>query len=136
MLAFVFSSTPMPAISALLPSGTPSPETSQTPSVDDLYEQSRSLYQADRVTAALSRLNLLFDRPNLDDADPILLFRAYFLRGQIYLERGNISLAISDLTQAIGFQPEIAEVYEFRALAYVQQEDYEAAIGDYSQATH
>ena len=129
-----FSSSPSLATAALLPSGTPSPESNATPSVDVLYEQSRALYQAGRVTAALAKLNNLLEIPSADDADAILLFRTYFLRGQIYLDRGNIALAISDFTTAIGYQSEIAEAYALRASAYVQQEDFEAAIDDYTLA--
>ncbi len=114
----------------LLPSGTPSPATEL--SVEVMVEQGRQLYRAGRLRAALYTVNQVLEQTTA--ADDVSLFRAHFLRGQIYLDMEAVASAVTDLTQAIELQPEISEVYAYRAQAYLLQGNTDDALVDYEMA--
>ncbi|PJF44877.1 MAG: hypothetical protein CUN55_01820 [Phototrophicales bacterium] len=120
-----------PTSSMALPSFTNTPPVEQTPSTDILVEQARLLKRAERPTAALFLLEQVILNPSSDEAD---LYRAYFLRGQLYQEQAQYELAIRDYSEAITLQPNLSEVYAFRATAFFAIADYEAAIADYDLA--
>lgn len=112
-----------------LPNGTPGPTFAPNPATQ--YDQARLLNNASRPIAAIRLLNEII----LDEAsDDISRFRAYFLRGQILQSRDEYEQALSDYTEAIALQPDIAAVYAFRATAYFELGEYEAAFSDYSDA--
>lgn len=115
--------------SGFLPIATPASST--TPSAETLVEQARLLNRAERPTAAL----LLLDQVIIEaESDDVSLYRAYFQRGQIYQEQGSYELAIRDYTQAIELQPNLSEVYAFRAAAYFLINELDDAIADYDAA--
>lgn len=113
----------------LLPSASPQPPATAAPDV--LVEQARLLNNADRPAAAQQALNDALQDVTIDQ---ISLFRAYFLRAQVFQQQGNLEQALSDYTDAITAQPDIAEVYAFRATIYFSLEDYENALIDYTTA--
>ena len=47
----------------------------------------------------------------------------YLRRGKDYAEKGNYSKAIESFTKAIELQPDYAEAYQNRCLAYFEQGD-------------
>lgn len=59
--------------------------------------------------------------------------RAYFLRGNAYLDHGDFQAAVDDYTQAINLQPD-AMAYNNRGIAYRNLRDPQRAIADYRQA--
>lgn len=122
---------PVPATAALLPSSTPRPR--QSPQPDMLVEQSRALVSRNRPLAALYLLNQVIVLEGTD-IDTVVLFRAYLLHGQIEAERGNTDQAIIDYTRAINLQPDIAEVYAYRATLYQSLAEFDKALSDLSQA--
>ena len=59
--------------------------------------------------------------------------RAYFLRGNAYLDYGDYRAAIDDYSRAIDLQPD-AVVYNNRGIAYRNLKDAQRAMADYRQA--
>jgi len=49
-------------------------------------------------------------------------------------DMGDLDKAIADYTQAIRLDPDLAEVYGVRGLAYSQKGDFDKAIADCNQA--
>jgi protein O-mannosyl-transferase len=69
---------------------------------------------------------------DMDKATKInpLRHEAYFNKGYIYLEMGNIEKSISELDKAIDINKTLYEAYLYRAIAKYQLADYYGAIGD------
>ena len=112
-----------------LPNGTPS--NTLEPSAARQYEQARALNLASRPAAAIRLLeNIILT----EEEDAITLFRAYFLRGQIWQNNGEFEQALRDYTEALALQPSIANVYAFRASVYFELAEYELALSDYTEA--
>ena len=65
---------------------------------------------------------------NPDDA------RAWFLRGNAYLDRGANEFAVSDYNKAIELVPDDAVAYNNRGIAYRNSGQTELAIADYNKA--
>lgn len=59
--------------------------------------------------------------------------RAYFLRGNAYLDHGDYQAAIDDYSRAIHLQPD-AVAYNNRGIAYRNLKDPQRAMADYRQA--
>lgn len=118
---------------AFLPSGTPL-ATEAPPEIEVLFDQARALYRANRPQAALSKTNYMITQLIDDESDPTIVFRTYFLRGQVYQSLADYSAAIEDFDHAISLQEDIGEVYAARAEAYQQLGDLDLALTDYSQA--
>jgi tetratricopeptide (TPR) repeat protein len=51
-----------------------------------------------------------------------------------YVNKGDYDRAISDYTQALGINPNDAQIYNNRGNAYRSKKDYDRAIADYTQA--
>jgi len=62
-----------------------------------------------------------------------LLAEAYERRGSTYFRNGNYDRAITDLTQAIRFNPNSADAYGWRGEAYMGKDDFDRAIADFTQ---
>jgi tetratricopeptide (TPR) repeat protein len=60
--------------------------------------------------------------------------RAYYVRGQAYVESGQVDTALSDLTNAISLEPDYASAYDVRAAAYVTERKFDLALRDESAA--
>ncbi|NDJ85703.1 MAG: tetratricopeptide repeat protein [Chloroflexi bacterium] len=127
-----------PAAAAMLPTGTPGPFV--TPDSDTLAEHARLLYQAERPLAAFNAAQTVITRLEPEEDTPLntfetaTLFRAYFLRGQIYFDREEYAAALADFGRAIELQPEIAEAYAARADVLRAQDNLEDALLDYTRA--
>lgn len=129
LFVMVLISTPANAV-GMLPT-TATPINAEPASADILVEQARLLNRANRATAAQFLLNQVIDDPNSNN---IALYRAYFLRGQILQTHAEYELAIRDYSDAIALQPNLSEVYAYRATAFFALQDYDAAIADYDAA--
>lgn len=125
----VFIGTPVAAIGTLPTTATPANSTPASPDV--LVEQARLLYRANRPSAAQILLNQVILNPESSD---IARYRAYFLRGELYQDQAAYEAAIQDYSNAIALQPNLSEVYAFRATALFAIGDYDAAIADYDAA--
>ena len=55
-------------------------------------------------------------------------------RGQEYQDKGDYDLAIADLDQAIGLNPDFANPYRHRAFAYLKKGNYIQAHADVNKA--
>ena len=60
--------------------------------------------------------------------------RAWFLRGNAYLDRGANEFAVSDYSKAIELVPDDAVAYNNRGIAYRNSVQTELAIADYNKA--
>ena len=60
--------------------------------------------------------------------------RAWFLRGNAYLDRGENEFAVSDYSKAIELVPDDAVAYNNRGIAYRNSVQTELAITDYNKA--
>jgi len=58
----------------------------------------------------------------------------YLESSKEYFRRGNLSLAISDLTKAIEINPDYADAYNNRGFVYIQQGNLPQAISDFNKA--
>jgi len=58
----------------------------------------------------------------------------YFDRGILFFNRGDLEIAIMDLTQAIRLNPSFASAYFYRGFAHSKRGEYTRAIADYTQA--
>eukprot|EP00981_Chlorochromonas_danica_P002029 scaffold413_cov176-Ochromonas_danica.AAC.25 len=58
--------------------------------------------------------------------------KAYYLRGSSYFKKGQLSQAITDLTEAIALQPNHLESYYYRGMALTRVENFTAALTDLS----
>lgn len=63
----------------------------------------------------------------------LLVARAYYLRGQVYLEDGKVQKALEDFTNAIKFNPHYSSAYAGRAIAYSSLGDAEEALENYKR---
>jgi tetratricopeptide (TPR) repeat protein len=59
---------------------------------------------------------------------------AFFNRGSAFMRRGDVDLAIADMTAVIKIDPAYAAAYYHRGIAYEVRERYEQAIADFSKA--
>ena len=59
---------------------------------------------------------------------------AYYNRGNVYHNRGELGDAITDYTKAIELNPNLTEAYNNRGNAYHITGDYKQAIADYTEA--
>jgi len=55
---------------------------------------------------------------------------AYFNRGYVHLQRGNVDMAIADLSEVIRLSPGDADAYRARAEAYQAKGDAPSAQAD------
>jgi tetratricopeptide (TPR) repeat protein len=59
---------------------------------------------------------------------------AYFNRGKVHSDRGDIERAMADFDQALRLKPELVEVYCARGDIYYKKGRYKLALGDYNRA--
>ncbi len=57
--------------------------------------------------------------------------RAYFMRGNLWLARGDNDRAISDFSVALGLDPNNTDAYVNRGVAWYAEDDNDRAIADY-----
>jgi len=72
------------------------------------------------------------DEINANRADRDLS-KAYYIRGQLYAEKGKIAKAVADFTEAIRLNPN-ADAYHHRGLVYADTGDTAKAIADFTEA--
>jgi lipoprotein NlpI len=61
------------------------------------------------------------------------LATTFHFRGDAYMAKGNLDLAIQDFSQAIRLNPNLAEAFNNRGNAYAQKHDYDRAIQDLNE---
>ncbi len=60
--------------------------------------------------------------------------RAYAYRGWATKEKGDLKLAIEDMSEAIRLEPKVAAWYDYRGVIHTAKKDYDQAIADYTEA--
>ena len=61
-------------------------------------------------------------------------FRAYYLRGWAWQEKGEFELAIADYGECLRLDPNDARTYLIRGIAWDKKNDHDKAIADFNQA--
>ncbi|NBC84230.1 MAG: tetratricopeptide repeat protein [Bacteroidetes bacterium] len=92
-----------------------------------LMQKANIAYGAGDYLTALSTINLYFKhhKPR---------FMAYKLRGRAYFYVNMPEYAIRDLSQALDFNPNDAEVYYYRGMARLNQENKKGACADFKKS--
>ena len=78
-----------------------------------------------------TRVGISFRVLELRDIDPVR--GSYYFRGQAFLELGQYTEAVADLSQTLDLDPQNIGAYYFRGLAYRDMEQFPEAIADFSQ---
>lgn len=60
--------------------------------------------------------------------------KAYFNRGNAYIDKNNYDQAIKDYTKVIELNPQNADAYNNRGASYINKNNYDQAIKDYQKA--
>lgn len=84
---------------------------------------------------ALSDFNVVIERL------PSIVYQAYYFRGNVYQEQGDIDQAIADYKKTIQINPNFTEAHnalasalDSRGLTYLEKGDFDKAISDYTEA--
>ena len=70
----------------------------------------------------------------LDPANRSIVIGAYYNRGLVYEDQGEVERAIDDYTKAIDLNPNYANAYNNRGLVYENKGEVERAIEDFNRA--
>ncbi|CAH1197031.1 tetratricopeptide repeat protein [Paenibacillus sp. JJ-223] len=91
------------------------------------FEQINQLDEIEEQIIALTEL--------IESAtDPLILARAYAMRGSALRKNGMLSEALESLNISINLNPGFAQAYNSRGIIYKDKELYDKAIQDYSKA--
>jgi Tfp pilus assembly protein PilF len=109
-------------------SGAPATPMSRHQVEDDFVRMALDQAKQGHVDEALKGLNVAIA------ANPGKAYEAYYYRGIIRSEQGDISAGIDDLTKAIKANPHMAEAYAARGSLYLTQDRPSTAVKDFSKA--
>jgi tetratricopeptide (TPR) repeat protein len=93
---------------------------------------------AELNTSVTREKQAVYDRAIADFDQAVKLepnsFKAYFERGNVYIQKGDNDRAFADYTQAIRLNPDYASAYVGRGITSYVKNDYDRAITEYTQA--